>query len=145
MENKHFLQNILKNNDKFFTSQRKVIIEELAKMTNHPTAEELYMKVKQRLPKVSLGTVYRNLQVMTDLKLVDKIILRTQGESRYEIHKDSHYHVVCTKCFAMKDLGSFRSVSLEPTAQKISGYFPLTHEVVIYGICPKCHENGQWQ
>jgi Fur family ferric uptake transcriptional regulator len=138
MEVGEYLQNILKKHDKFFTSQRKVILEELNKMTSHPTAEELYLQVKKRLPKVSLGTVYRNLQTMEELKLVDKLVLKIQGEARYEIHKQPHYHVVCTKCYSIKDLGSFRSVSLEPTAQKLTGYFPLTHDVTIFGICPAC-------
>jgi len=138
MADEHFLQNILRHHEKFFTVQRKVIVEELISMTHHPVAEDLYFAVKKRLPKISLGTVYRNLQTMVDLNLVDKLVVKTQGEARYEIHKEPHYHVVCTKCFDMQDLGSFRSVSLEPTAQKISGFFPVEHDVTVYGICPKC-------
>jgi len=138
MADEHFLHNILKHHEKFFTVQRKIIIEELISMTQHPTADNLYVAVKKRLPKISLGTVYRNLQTMVDLQLVDKIVIKIQDEARYEIHKEPHYHVVCTRCFAMQDLGSFRSVSLEPTAQKISGYFPLQHEVTVFGICPDC-------
>ena len=138
MSDPHPLQEILKSHDKFFTVQRRIIVEELFKMETHPTAEQVYFIVKERLPNISLGTVYRNLQTLEELGVIDKVVFRTQSEARYEIHKDPHYHIICQDCSVVKDLGSFRSVSLEPTAEKMTGFEVLTHEVVVYGLCPNC-------
>lgn len=134
------LQSILKDNEKFFTIQRKVIIEELFESERHLTANEIFQRVKKKLSNISLGTVYRNLQVLEELGLIDRAMFKTLSEALYEVHKDSHYHIVCTQCHMVKDLGSFRSVSLEPTAQKMTGFIPSGHDVTVYGICPICKE-----
>ena len=57
------------------TQQRKVVLEELRKMDNHPSADEIYEMVRLRLPRVSLGTVYRNLEVLSDLGEIQKLEL----------------------------------------------------------------------
>lgn len=132
------LQQILKEHDKFFTNPRRIIFEELANL-NHPTAEELFIAIRNRPAKISLATIYRNLQTMEEVGLIDKLNFKTTAETRYEIRKELHYHVVCTHCGAIAEMGSFRSVSIEPTAEKLTGYKAQGHDVTVYGLCPNCH------
>lgn len=138
MTHKSFFENVLRDNKKFLTTQRIFILETVEQLNSHPTAEEVYIAVKRRMPKISLGTIYRNLQVLEELGFVEKLNIKLQTEARYEIKKEPHYHIICTRCLAIEDLGNFRSVSLEPNAQKMSGFETSGHDVTIYGLCPKC-------
>ncbi len=137
------LQSLLQSKEKFSTVQRKVILEELFESEKHLTADEIFQRVKKKISKISLGTIYRNLQVLEELHLVDRVTFKTLSEALYEVHKDPHYHIVCTECHTVKNLGSFRSVSLEPTAEKMTGFQTLGHDVTVYGICPVCKEKGK--
>lgn len=136
------LQSLLKSKDKFSTIQRKVIVEELFNSEKHLTADEIFQRVKKKIQNISLGTVYRNLQVLEELNVIDRVTFKTFSEALYEVHKEPHYHIVCTECHSVKNLGSFRSVSLEPTAEKMTGFQTIGHDVTVYGICPVCKEKG---
>jgi len=139
--NKISLDLILKENKLSFTQQRRVVLEELYNIDNHLTADEIYFRVKKRMPRISIGTIYRNLTVLIELKLVDKIDTNLHTESHYEFHHDKHYHIICTKCLKIDDLEHYRALSIEPTAEKISGYKIKNHLVELYGICPNCQDN----
>jgi Fe2+ or Zn2+ uptake regulation protein len=132
------LDKLLKDKNLSFTQQRRVILEELENTDSHLTADEVYFKVKKRMPHVSVGTIYRNLSVLVDLKLVDKVDTSFHTESHYEINHDDHYHIICEKCLRIDDLEHFRALSIEPTAEKISSYKILRHSIELIGICPKC-------
>ena len=93
------------------TCQRRVIMEELRKLKCHPTADELYCIVKQRLPKISLATVYRNLGLLADAGEIKRIELAGR-QSRYDGDTSIHYHLRCRKCGAVEDLHIDRSKSL---------------------------------
>ena len=85
------------------TNQRRVIMEELRKLKCHPTADELYGIVKQRLPKISLATVYRNLGLLADAGEIRRIELAGR-QNRYDGDTSIHYHLRCRKCGAVEDL-----------------------------------------
>ncbi len=85
------------------TNQRKIILEELKKLKSHPTADELYSLVRKRMPRISLGTVYRNLDVMNRKGLIDRIICGN-GPHRYDGNNRRHYHVKCRCCGRIADL-----------------------------------------
>ena len=84
------------------TSQRRVIMEELRKLKCHPTADELYCIVKQRMPKISLATVYRNLGLLADAGEIRRIELAGR-QNRYDGDTSIHYHLRCRKCGAVED------------------------------------------
>ena len=106
------LDNKLKNEKLSFTQQRRVILEEIEKKDCHLTADEIYFVVKKRMPKVSVGTIYRNLSVLVELNLIDKVKTSLHDESYYEIHSDPHYHIICTKCLRIDDLEHYRALSI---------------------------------
>jgi len=85
------------------TRQRTVILEELRKVVTHPTADELYNIVRQRLPRISLGTVYRNLDLLAEQGEVLKI--ESAGTSkRFDGITQPHQHVRCQKCSRVADV-----------------------------------------
>lgn len=85
------------------TRQRAVILEELRKTTTHPTADELYGKVRERLPRISLGTVYRNLDFLADSGEIRR--LEAAGTTkRFDGNMVDHQHVRCLCCGRIGDI-----------------------------------------
>ena len=76
------------------TRQRRVILEELRKLTSHPTAPALYEVVRRRLPRISLGTVYRNLELLARAGFIQRLDLQG-AEARFDGNPEHHYHVRC--------------------------------------------------
>ena len=77
------------------TPQRQVILEELAKVKTHPTANEVYDMVRKRLPRIGLGTVYRNLELMADNGMILKLEVGG-SQKRFDATTNLHYHIRCT-------------------------------------------------
>src|SRR5262245_48364541 len=85
------------------TMQRAAVFEYLSRVDHHPTAEEVFLAVKSELPKISLATVYKNLEALVACGAASKL---TYGDSaaRYDIRTDHHYHTRCLKCGRIADL-----------------------------------------
>jgi Fur family ferric uptake transcriptional regulator len=123
------------------TEQRRVILEELKQLYSHPTAEELHRIVRRRLPRISLATVYRNLEILCDGGLAQKI--DTAGaQRRFDGNTLNHYHVRCTTCGRVEDLPLRPLPMIEETARTLCGYEVVSHRVEIIGICPDCRVRG---
>ena len=120
------------------TKQRRIILDELRKVTSHPTADELYEIVRQRLPRISLGTVYRNLEVLSENGEVLK--LESAGsQKRFDGDVSDHCHVRCVRCGRVGDV--MGSVPL-PTMQVEAPGFTVTRaSVEFYGVCDECGGN----
>ena len=89
--------------DMRLTTQRQIILEELGKVTSHPTANEVYDMVRKRLPRIGLGTVYRNLELMADNGIILK--LEVGGtQKRFDATVDPHYHIRCLSCGKVNDI-----------------------------------------
>jgi len=84
------------------TKQRRVILDELRKLKSHPSADELYRRVRRFLPRISLGTVYRNLEVLSQQGVVQKVELGGP-QRRYDGDATTHYHVRCVECGRVED------------------------------------------
>lgn len=112
-------------------------MEELGKLTCHPTADELYRLVRHRLPTISIATVYRNLEILSDEGQIWKMdVAGTQR--RFDANTANHYHIRCGSCGRVDDVHMEPITTIEDTAEKISGYRVLTHRVEFLGICPDC-------
>jgi Fur family transcriptional regulator, ferric uptake regulator len=85
------------------TSQRRIILEELRKTKTHPTADELYAMARKRLPKISLGTVYRNLDQLAESGEVLKLEM-CGSQKRFDGFTHDHYHVRCQVCGRVADV-----------------------------------------
>jgi len=120
------------------TKPRKVILEELKKVTTHPTADEIYNMVRERLPHVSLGTVYRNLEVMSESGMVLKLEM-AGTQRRYDGTADNHYHVRCMMCGRVDDLPIKLLNGIEREAREVSAYEISGHQLEFTGLCPACN------
>lgn len=117
------------------TRQRRLILETLRQDFNHPTAEDIYSKLKKLLPHVSLATVYRNLKFLVDHSLTKEIIVPS-GPSRFEGHRIDHDHFICHVCKRIYNLPKYplRKNYLPNKNYKI-GDFKLD----LFGVCAGCH------
>ncbi len=123
------------------TSQRRVILEELRKSVFHPTAAELYQVVRRRLPRISLGTVYRNLDLLARSGMARKLATGT-GQSRFDANLEAHYHVRCIRCGRMDDVFSLPELILDDEVAQETGYEIQGHELQFVGICPACQQKS---
>ena len=119
------------------TPQRRVILEELCAACSHPTASELYDLVRQRLPRVSLGTVYRNLEVLHADGAIRKLEF-AGGETRFDGDLATHYHVRCTECGHIEDVHDLGPGGQPAQPASLAGYRVAGHRLEYYGVCPAC-------
>ena len=119
------------------TAQRQIILEELGKVTSHPTANEVYDMVRKRLPRIGLGTVYRNLELMAETGLILK--LEVGGtQKRFDATTNLHYHVRCSECGRVDDIELPVQTKLDRLAAKACDYQIIGHHIEFSGICPDC-------
>lgn len=123
------------------TRQRKVILDELTKVDSHPSADEVYQMVRKVLPKVSLATVYRNLESLSEGGLIRKIEM-TGSQKRFDAITRAHHHVRCTSCGRVADIHEGPETShLEGS---VRSEFTITgHRLEFTGICPQCSNKAQ--
>ncbi|MCF7810958.1 transcriptional repressor [bacterium] len=119
-----------------FSRQRKVILDELKKARCHPTADVLYRTIRKQLPKISLGTVYRNLDLLIQQGLVLKILIDGHP-SRFEYVDKDHIHIRCVSCGKIDDLPFEPSLSLDDVKIK-SEYEIVGYNQEFIGKCPDC-------
>jgi Fur family ferric uptake transcriptional regulator len=119
------------------TRQRAVILEELRKTVSHPTADELYSMVRRRLPRISLGTVYRNLDFLADSGEIRR--LETAGSiKRFDGDMSPHQHVRCIYC---GHIGDVKKIQEAPSVEgmQVEGFASILDSRVEYdGICEAC-------
>lgn len=123
------------------TRQRQVILEELRKVTSHPTADQLHQMVKHRLPGISIATVYRNLELLADEGKVLKLDV-SGNQRRFDGTPEPHYHVRCSRCGRVDDVHIEPIADIEEMAADASGYQVMSHTVEFTGICPECAAKG---
>ena len=124
----------------FMTEQRQVILEELKKACSHPTADEVFLLVRQRLPRISLGTVYRNLELLSENGVIQK--LEWSGrQKRYDGNFENHYHIRCVQCGLVEDVEIQPLAVIEDTFRALTNYEILAHQLEILGHCPHCKKS----
>ena len=117
--------------------QRERILAVLRSTKSHPTADWLYDQLKDEMPRLSLGTVYRNLRVLEEQGLLAKLPLGSSFD-RYDGNTDRHYHIGCTVCGRVDDIDLPVLSSIDEQAEKVSGYGAVTHRIDFTGICTAC-------
>ena len=123
------------------TNQRRVILEELCNVCSHPTASDVYEMVRKKLPKVSLGTVYRNLELLSSCGTIQKLDFG-EPHKRFDGNPDPHYHVICTSCNKVEDIKIPLKPILEKEAAEASGYKINGHHISYSGVCPDCRKSS---
>jgi Fe2+ or Zn2+ uptake regulation protein len=127
----------MENKQSRLTRQRKLILETIQQAGFHPTADWIYQKVREQIPHISLGTVYRNLHV---LKKEGKILELKAGKdiSRFDALTENHYHFSCEICHKIFDLSIALNKSMELTVAEETGFQVSYHRAEFYGICRDC-------
>ncbi|GAB4345769.1 MAG: transcriptional repressor [Candidatus Abyssubacteria bacterium] len=124
------------------TRQREVILQEVRKVRSHPAADEVYGMVRQRLPHISLGTVYRNLELLSEHGLIRKLEYGS-AQRRYDGNAADHYHVRCVHCGRVDDVEAPPLHHVEDRIRDTSGFEILGHRLEFTGLCPDCKEGGR--
>lgn len=122
------------------TRQRKIILETIQQAGFHPTADWIYQKVREQIPHISLGTVYRNLKV---LKTEGKILeLKGENISRFDALTENHYHFICEACHRIYDLDVALNKDMEQVVARETGFDISYHRAEFYGICQNCKDSN---
>lgn len=127
------------------TPRRRMILEELTKSHDHLTADEVFHRVRKRLPGVSLGTIYRNLELLARAGHLNVINGTTQR--RYDTRQDFHYHIKCINCDWIIDAPVEPDAAIEDMVREKTDFPIVGHNIEFLAICPKCKDkeekNGQ--
>lgn len=120
-----------------YSRQRESIKEFLMTRNDHPTADVIYENVKLIYPNISLGTVYRNLSLLSDLGEIKKLP-SFGGADRFDGRTDQHFHFMCTKCgkvidLEIRDFSHFMEKACEGFNGEISDY-----NARFFGLCEDC-------
>jgi len=119
------------------TRQRMVILETLEKSHIHPTADELYELVRKKIPHISLATVYRNLESLSEAGLVRK--LEFAGcQKRFDITTSDHHHIRCLGCGAVEDIPCDCTKDTFSDIDKKTDYEVVGFHLEFTGYCPRC-------
>lgn len=124
-----------------YSRQRAAIKDYLEHTLEHPTADTVYLQVRKEFPNISLGTVYRNLNLLADMGEAIKISTPDGGD-RFDGRVDPHYHVLCRSCGKVYDLflEEQHTQSITEFADRHFEGSIDSHTTLFYGICKECKE-----
>jgi Fur family transcriptional regulator, ferric uptake regulator len=123
------------------TRQKLVIIDELRKVSSHPTAQDVYTMVRKTLPKISLGTVYRNLEMLSDNGDIQRLAFHS-GKRRYDGNPINHPHICCKICGKVDDLPDNSGINekILHCLTDVCGYKITDYSIELFGICGDCRK-----
>ncbi|WP_144498406.1 ferric iron uptake transcriptional regulator [Bacillus pumilus] len=127
------------------TPQREATVRVLLENEeDHLSAEDVYLLVKEKSPEIGLATVYRTLELLTELKVVDKINFG-DGVSRYDLRKEGaahfHHHLVCMECGTVDEIEDDLLEDVEEIIERDWKFKIKDHRLTFHGICYRCHDD----
>jgi len=124
------------------TRQRRVILQQLRRLRSHPSAEDVYELVRRRLPRISLATVYRNLEILCRCGMIRKLDLSCPP-GRFDGNTADHHHVRCIACGRIDDVHLKMPARLAGALQEACDYQILGYGLELRGLCPACRKKGR--
>lgn len=126
------------------TPQREATVRVLLEREeDHLSAEDVYLLVKEKAPEIGLATVYRTLELLSELKIVDKINFG-DGVSRYDLRKEGaahfHHHLVCMECGTVEEIVEDLLEDVEKIVERDWQFKVKDHRLTFHGICRKCQQ-----
>lgn len=124
-----------------YSKQREIILEVIKRNRIHPTAEQIYKLVTKQEPKISKSTIYRNIGILLETGVIQKIKIDS-GADRYDYIDTPHYHAICRKCGEVYDFEyDFNKKEIENAIIKKSKIEFQVENITIQGICVNCKSN----
>lgn len=124
------------------TNQRELILQELKKSKKHLTADQLYERVKKSMPRISLATVYRNLETLSDAGLIAKLEISGR-QKRFDFDVSDHDHIYCVQCHRVDNIILDRAMIPPQHFSSRQGYTITGMRVEFAGVCPDCQKKNQ--
>ncbi|HEX6594374.1 MAG TPA: Fur family transcriptional regulator [Bacillota bacterium] len=126
------------------TPQREATVKVLLEREeDHLSAEEIYLLVKEKAPEIGLATVYRTLELLLELEVVDKINFG-DGVSRYDLRKEGaehfHHHLVCIECGSVEEIVDDLLGEVEKIVESEWGFLVKDHRLTFHGLCKQCQQ-----
>ena len=134
--------NLLGEDMRKYSKQREIVLDILRKSYAHPTAEEIFSEAREIDSNISLGTVYRNLEILTEDQIIEKIPT-SAGKDRYDLKKSKHHHAICDKCGKVIDFNC--NIDMKKLQKEINtqvGFTLNQDEIRIIGICENCKNSN---
>lgn len=122
-----------------YSKQREIIYEVLKEDMTHPNVDTIYMNVKKIIPDISLGTVYRNLNLLADQNKIRRLDVG-DGVVHFDATVAPHYHLICDDCGSIKDLvldESLLNNLIEQVQKECDGHV-MRADIIFHGICSDC-------
>ena len=137
IERRELLRQRLRTQGAQLTTQRAAVFDYLSVVEHHPTAEEVFLAVKPKLPRISLATVYKNLEALVNCGVASKL---TYGDAsaRYDIRTDHHYHTRCLECGRIWDLDAGEGSRLLSHLKPQAGFKVKDYRLELLGQCRDC-------
>ena len=120
------------------TPQRAMVLAAIENSDNHISAEEIYAQIVAKYPQVNISTVYRTLELLTQLGLVTQTDLGGGRVSYHPLYKGHHHHLVCQGCGAIIDLDGSLMSSLKDTLLREYKFSADLKHLAIFGHCANC-------
>ncbi len=120
------------------TNQREMILRELKKSRKHLTADELYERVKKFMPRISLATVYRNLEILSGANIIRKLEISGR-QKRFDSELEEHDHIYCVQCHRIENLDVGEN-QINLAAVNTKGYTITGRRLEVTGLCPRCQK-----
>ena len=119
------------------TSQRRAVLEALEEAKGHPSAEDIYLIVKKKNPRVALGTVYQALSVLEKIGVVNSKHW-SESPTRYDLNVEPHIDIRCAGCGEVSEIPGVELGELEERISNSTTYEVTRTAMVVEGLCPAC-------
>ncbi|HWQ50477.1 MAG TPA: transcriptional repressor [Terriglobales bacterium] len=121
------------------TVQRKLVLDIVRERRDHPTAEQVFEVARRRDCHISRGTVYRNLNLLSELGELKRLSMPV-GPDHFDIQSDNHYHFCCRGCGTVTDAMLPYREEFNRVPDALTGYKIEWHRLVLVGLCPECQK-----
>ncbi len=118
------------------TRQRQIIFDIIREADFHPTAEQIYLEAKRRMPSIAMGTIYRNLGLMVDAEEIRRVVIANEPD-RFDRTLKPHHHMICIRCGRVEDVAL---EGLRAYIEDHAGVDVESYDLSIRYICPACRE-----
>jgi Fe2+ or Zn2+ uptake regulation protein len=135
----HSIREKFRSSGYTLTSQRRAVLEALEEAQGHPSAEEIYLIVKKKNPRVALGTVYQALSVLEEIGIVGSKHW-SESPTRYDLNVEPHLDIRCVQCSAVSEIPGIELGELEEHIRNNTSYEVTRTAMIIEGLCPACRD-----